>query len=340
VAGGLYGTAVHYLLGPLSAGSGAYALVGMAGVLAAATHSPITAMILLFEVSGDYKIILPVMIVATVATMVGRALKEDSLYTLKLSRQGIALHRREDIIMRMHTVREVMQPPPPVLRDDTPIAETLRYFLEHEAVSVYVTDAQQRLVGAISIHDIKDPEVRELSTQLGGLVLARDVAEPNLHTVAPEDTLADCMEQFILSAHDELPAVNEAGALVGVVSRRDVLRVYSSELLRHEFLGLAGHDGAARSVREYVRLTRGLTIARVSTPPALVGRSLRDANLRATYNLTVVAIRRNADGEDQLPDPNEPLGAADELVIVGTLAGLERLRSAGVAPPSEAARGA
>jgi len=340
VAGGLYGTAVHYLLGPLSAGSGAYALVGMAGVLAAATHSPITAMILLFEVSGDYKIILPVLIVATLATMVGRALKEDSLYTLKLSRQGIALHRREDIIMRTHTVREVMQPPPPVLRDDTPIAETLRYFLEHEAVSVYVTDAQQRLVGAISIHDIKDPEVRELSTQLGGLVLARDVAEPNLHTVAPEDTLADCMEQFILSAHDELPAVNEAGALVGVVSRRDVLRVYSSELLRHEFLGLAGHDGAARSVREYVRLTRGLTIARVSTPPALVGRSLRDANLRATYNLTVVAIRRNADGEDQLPDPNEPLGAADELVIVGTLAGLERLRSAGVAPPSEAARGA
>ena len=159
VAGGLYGVAVHSLLGPQAAGSGAYALVGMAGVLAAATHSPITAMILLFEVTGDYKIILPVMIVVTLATIVGRALKEDSLYTLKLSRQGIALHRREDLIMRSHTVGEVMQPPASVISARTPIGETVQYFLQHEVFNAYVTDAEDRFVGTISIHDIKDPEV-------------------------------------------------------------------------------------------------------------------------------------------------------------------------------------
>ena len=109
VAGGLYGVGVHLALGSVSAGSGAYALVGMAGVLAAATHSPITAMILLFEVTGDYKITLPVMIVVTLATMVARALKDDSLYSLALSRKGIALHRREDLIMQSHTVGEVMR---------------------------------------------------------------------------------------------------------------------------------------------------------------------------------------------------------------------------------------
>jgi hypothetical protein len=91
--------------------------VGMAGLLSAATHSPITAMILLFEVSGDYAIILPVMIVATLAALVGRVLETDSLYTRQLTRKGIALHRREDIIMRTHTVGEVMSPAAHVVRE-------------------------------------------------------------------------------------------------------------------------------------------------------------------------------------------------------------------------------
>lgn len=324
VAGGLYGIAAAALL-PVSAGPGAYALVGMAGVLSAATHSPITAMILLFEVTGDYKIILPVMIVVTLSSMIGRALKEDSLYTLKLSRRGIALHRREDLIMRMHTVGEIMQPPGPVLTDRTPVADTVRCFLEHEAVNLYVVDAEGKLAGGISIHDIKHPELADL----GLLVLARDIAEPDIHKVAPGDTLADCMDHFILSEHDELPVVAADGTLAGVVSRRDVLRVYSSELLRHEFLGLVARDQEARAVRGYVQLSRGLAIARVLPPAALAGRSLREANLRATYGLTVVAIDRGA-GEE-LPDPSAPLAATEVLVIVGEAADIERFREAGAA---------
>jgi CIC family chloride channel protein len=322
VAGGVYGVATDHVLGSSAAGSGAYALVGMAGMLAAATHSPITAMILLFEVTGDYKIILPVMIVATVATMVARTLKTDSLYTLKLSRRGIALHRREDSIMRTHTVREIMQPPPYVLRDDTPIGETVRHFLEHEAVQVYVVDAQDHLVGAISIHDIKDPEV----VDLGPLVLARDVAERHPHAVAPEDTLADCMEHFALTEDDELPVVRD-GKLAGTISRHGVLRVYSSEVLRHEYLGVTVHDHQARSVREYVRLAHGLTVARVPVPASLVGRSLRQANLRAVHGLTVAAVQPGGQGEDQLPNPEAPLDASDVLVIVGRPADIEQFRA-------------
>jgi len=329
VAGGLYGVAVHTLLPHLSAGSGAYALVGMAGVLAAATQSPITALLLLLEVSGDYKIVLPVMIVVTVASVVGRACKQDSLYTLKLSRQGLALHRREDVIMKTHTVSEVMRPAADVLQDNATFADTLRFFLDHEAVRVYVVDAEHRLLGAISIHDIKDPEVQTL----GPVVLARDVAEPNLMHVAPGDTLANCMEQFVLSTSDELPVVDAQRHLVGVVSRREVLGVYSSELLRHEFLGIAAEaNDAGGAVREQVRFTRGLTIARTPPPAFLIGRSLREANLRVIYNLTVVAIRRATNGEDQLPDPEVSLAATDELVIVGKPADIERLQRATRSP--------
>jgi CIC family chloride channel protein len=324
VAGGLYGAIAHGLLPHMTAGSGAYALVGMAGVLSAATHSPITAMILLLEVTGDYKIILPVMIVSTISTMVGRTLKRDSLYSLKLSRQGIALHRREDLIMRSHTVGEVMRPPTLVISNRMSMGETVRYFLEHEVANVFVTDNAGHFVGGISIHDIKDPEVGAL----GPLVVAGELAEPDVHIVSPTDTLADCMEHFLLSATDELPVVSAAKELVGVVSRRDVLGVYSAELLRHEYVGVAAVESESGHGSRHIHLTQGFTLVRVPTPPWLVGRSLREANLRVTYRLTVVAVRHGMTGEDHLPDPEEPLGSDYVLAVVGRPDDIEHFRRA------------
>jgi CIC family chloride channel protein len=322
VAGGVYGKAVHALLPQLTADSGAYALVGMAGVLSAATHTPITAIILLFEVSGDYQIILPVMIVATVATLVGRALTPESLYSMQLTRRGIALHRREDVIMRSHTVGAVMRPATAVLGDQEPIGAVLQYFLAQEAICAYVTDADARFIGTIRLHDIIDPSIREL----GSLVRARDVAERTTSALRPDDTLAQCMDRFVLSEHDELPVIDAGEHLVGVVSRRDVLRVYSTELLRHEYLGNTGsRPGAGRMVRS-VRLSPELVLSRVSTPGWLVGRSLRDANLRGTHNLTVVAIQPGGRGDDRLPEPEEPLGADDVLLVVGRSADIAEFR--------------
>lgn len=323
MAGGLYGVGVHELIPGLSAGPGAYALIGMAGVLAAATHSPITAMILLIEVTGDYRVVLPVMVVVTLASLVGRSLKEDSLYTLKLAKKGAALYRHEDVILRTHTVAQVMRPAAHAVRDDTPIAGILRHFLDHEAVLLYVIDGGGRLLGTISIHDIKDPEVGEL----GALVLAVDIADPNVPRMRPEDTLADCMDRFAAGERDELPVVSGNGSLLGVVTRKYVLRVFSSELLRHVFLDVSVRDRSTGSVRESLRLGEGLTLERLTPPRPLVGRSLREANLRADFRLTVVGIRRPEDDEDGLPDPAEPLRERDVLVVVGKAEDIERFKA-------------
>jgi chloride channel protein, CIC family len=321
VTGGLYGSAVHAIFPHMTAGPGAYALVGMAGVLSAATHSPITSLLLLFEVSGDYAIILPVMIVTTLASLVGRVLKRDSLYTLPFSRRGIDLHRREDLIMRSHTVGEIMRPAGPIIRDRTPVDEIVHYFLDHDVQRAYVTDENARFVGTISIHDIKMPHLLDL----GPVVIASDVAETNQFALAPEHTLADSMDQFLSSQDDELPVVNRDGGLVGVVSRADVLQVYSTELLRHEYLGVGGAEGHSATGRVMAR-GNGVMVAAVATPIWLRGRSLRDANLRSLYNLTVVAIRRGTGGNDELPDPEEPLRPGEVLVVIGKRTDIDRFR--------------
>lgn len=337
IAGGLYGTIVHSLLPSVTAGSGAYALVGMAGVLAAATHSPLTALILLFEISGDYKIILPVMLVVTLASLVSRSLGTDSLYSLALAKRGIKLHRREDVIMRTHTVGEVMRPVEFVLGESAPIGDVIAAFLTRGLVRAYVVDDAGKLAGEVSIFDIQDPEVRALGT----LVNARDLATGNVRLVRTSDTLADCLDEFVWDERDELPAVDEAGKLAGLISRRDVLRVYTTELLTEDFLGIADHASDIAGVTRprmasQVHLLPGLITERVLVPAALDGRSLRQADLRAAHGLTVVAVRRRGETVERLPDAGVPLAAGDTLVVVGTADDVARFRGraglAGTAP--------
>jgi len=214
-----------------------------------------------------------------------------------------------------------MRPAGPIIRDRTPIDAIVHYFLDHAAQRAYVTDENNRFVGTISIHDIKMPDLLDL----GPVVIASDVAETNRYAVAPEHTLADSMDQFLLSQDDELPVVDREGCLVGVVSRADVLRVYSTELLRHEYLGVAAVGGQRGHGRVLAR-GNGVMVTAVATPSWLDGRSLRDANLRGTYNLTVVAMHREFGGDDELPDPEEPLRLGAVLVVVGKREDIDRFR--------------
>ncbi len=317
VAGGLFGFAAHGLFPVATAASGAYAMVGMAALLSAATHSPITSMILLFELTGDYKIILPVMVACTLSTLVARMLKRDSIYTLKFARRGIDLGRREDVVMRAFRVEQVMRRSTAAIREDAPFPEIVRHFLESDVPVCFVVDGKNRMVGEISIHDVKSAFYEE---GLARLVIARDLANGNAAAVTPEDTLADCLEKFVLSGQEYLPVVLPASReLVGVISRHDVMDLYNREILRNDYLGMAaGEEEGSQRVREYVRLPRDYELQAVPVPEAFVGLSLREINLRASYDLTVVALRPGGEqAGDEFPDPDRRLQAGDFLVLVG-----------------------
>ena len=93
MVGSAYGALAHHFMPGLAAAAGAYGLVGMGAVFAATARAPITAVIIVFELTGDYRIVLPLMIAVVVATALGNALRGDTIYTLKLRRRGIDIDR-------------------------------------------------------------------------------------------------------------------------------------------------------------------------------------------------------------------------------------------------------
>jgi CIC family chloride channel protein len=136
--GSAFGQVAHTTFPHLTAPAGAYALVGMGAVFAAAARAPITAVIIVFELTGEYSIVLPLTLAIVLATGVSRRLSGDTIYTLKLRRRGITIDRPRVVsVMRTVPVAAAMQPLPEPLTPDTPLAQVLnRLSARDDAVPV------------------------------------------------------------------------------------------------------------------------------------------------------------------------------------------------------------
>jgi CIC family chloride channel protein len=138
VAGGAFGFLVHHIFPGATATPGAYALVGMAGMLAAATHAPITALLIIFEMTSDYRIILPLMVTVVFSALLARRLFPHSVYTVKLIRRGIDIRGGKDIsVLKAHKVFEVMDTAFQTMPASTALA-TIFGIIEHSYESYYL----------------------------------------------------------------------------------------------------------------------------------------------------------------------------------------------------------
>jgi CIC family chloride channel protein len=323
VLGGLFGYGVGTVLPTLTGPSGGYALVGMSAFLAGVVHCPITAFLLLFELTGQYSIILPLMLSCVVSTFVTKLVREESIYTLQLIRRGIDVRRREENLMRAFTVGQVMRRDAPTLRAVTPFPEVIRHFLASPVPICFIVDDAHHLLGEVSLHDVKTMLQEDT---LGPLVITADLMHACPVSLHPEETLARCLEQFELTEQEYLPVVSRTQELLGMISHRDVLNVYNREILRQEYLGLnLRSEGLKSTVNQQVRLPHEYTVEVLGVPAWATGKSLREIQLRTLYNLTAVAIRRGGfSGREELPDPGQRLGPQDYVVLVGRPADMKR----------------
>jgi CIC family chloride channel protein len=221
--GTAYGDGVHALLPHLTAPAGTYGLVGMGAVFAAAARAPITAVIIIFELTGDYRIILPLMFAIALAAGISNILSEDTIYTLKLRRRGIDITRDRGVsVMTLLHVSEAMQPLPVALDADTPIAEAIARLATATVDGLPVVDEHGAYAGTVTAQQIEEA-LREdaLDARVG------DFAQELLPLVASE-TLEEALGA-LLRARSGLPVVDlHGGPPVGWLTHVDVLRAYSA----------------------------------------------------------------------------------------------------------------
>lgn len=214
--GFLFGDVTQHFAGHLN--PSAFALVGMGAFLAAATHAPIMAIIMIFELTLDYQIILPLMLACVVGYYTSVSIEKRSIYADALQRKGAGDYRQQ--LAELH-VRDLMKPNPLAIQPTARFAEIGEKFIASPVNYIYVTD-DGRFVGAVSLHDIK----RYLnSPHLAELVIAEDIVRDRFPTVRPEASLAEAMERFAHHDGERLPVVGNSGEnrLLGTISKTDVI---------------------------------------------------------------------------------------------------------------------
>ena len=232
MAGGSYGWVVHSLFPVYTTNPGAYATVGIGAFLAAATHAPLTGIFLLFEMTANYKIIIPVMFACIIGSLTAKKLFHDSLDTVELTRKGINLHDGfEATILSTIQVGAVMKKEFTTVHEDTDIHELLDKIVIGESFYLPVVDSNEMLSGIVSLQDVKSVLFEE---DLKGLIKVKFLLSKNVIVLTPNDNLNTAVEKFTTKDIGELPVVDfhNQRKVIGMLKRGDVMAAYNKELLK------------------------------------------------------------------------------------------------------------
>jgi len=232
MAGGFFGFIVHTLFPEFTATAGAYSIVGMGAVVSATTYGPLTAILMLFEMTGDYKIILPLMMTCIISSAVIRQLTAGSIYTLKLARKGIDIKAGKEVnILKSIGVREVMNVEPETLSEGLGMGKLADRISKSKYSSFPVINGQNELTGMLSFLDYHDAVFDE---DLRDLVVVKDIATSQLITVSIDENIFDALEKISVHDFSILPVVsgNDNRKLLGILTRRDIIAAYNKALVK------------------------------------------------------------------------------------------------------------
>jgi len=321
MTGGFFGDMVLQYWPGLSGGPGAYALVGMGAVVAGTTHAPITAILIIFEMTNDYKIILPLMIAVIIATLISTKFQKESIYTLKLIRRGINLFKGKEVnllrsikVESAYTKNVITVPPDMNLKA---LLELIRTTSNHE---LYILSPKGKYLGVITLNEMRS--IFGVEETVTNLLIAIDFANKDIPNVNLDDNLDTVMKIYGKWELNELPVVSKDGnELLGIISRQASIDAYNNALQKRN-LG----EEVSQSIRmldklEQVHISEDYSLAEIHVPKSLVGKTLKNTKIRQKFSVQIILIKRPAtDREPEIqfsPGADDIIEGDDILIVLG-----------------------
>jgi CIC family chloride channel protein len=256
--GASFGLLANAYFPAVAAPPGAYALVGMAAFFSGAAHAPVTAILILFEMTGDYRIILPLMLATVVSTILSTLLSKESIYTLKLTRRGVHLEQGRDVdVLQTVSVGELMETDFPAVVETLPLAELANEFVLQRVQSLPVLSSTGELSGMVTVSDLD----RAIAAGHIEGACTRDIAtSSDLLLAHPDESIGTALRRLGVRDLNRLPVVaRDSARPIGIVRRNDIVRAYNhalskrgQELQRAESLGL-GQAESLSLVQVHIR---------------------------------------------------------------------------------------
>ncbi len=311
-----FGSIAHVIFPTITAPAAAYGLVGMGAVLAGAVRAPILAILLPFEMTQDYHIILPLMFATVISSILARRLEPESVYTIKLKQRGIDVRARKDTnLMRAILVEEAMTPVSELttVKPAMPLAELARLIQDSGHHGFLVRDDKGELFGIVTLTDL-ERAVDEGKTE----ATIGNICTRNVVTVFPDETLDDALRHFGALDVGRIPVVDRRypRQVVGLLRRSDIVHAYSHALVDK-------HQREHHIARLRLESLTGTEFAEIDLKrgDAAVGKRLKELTL--PNDCVIVAIERG--GQVVVPRGNTELVAGDRIVALSGATASEAL---------------
>ncbi|EKS67677.1 MULTISPECIES: ClcB-like voltage-gated chloride channel protein [Caballeronia] len=222
VLGCLYGIGVHSIWPDSTSAPFAYAMVGMGAFLAAATHAPLMAILMIFEMTLSYQVMLPLMVSCVIAYFIARTSEQTSMYEVTLRRTR---EEKERLRLAATQMRELVKPADTVVPLSANIKDMTRVFLEYPVKYLYVVDDAGRFQGVVALKNITSDL---LDDKTCASKTAADYLQPEFDVLTPDMSLGEALQHFLAFQGERLPVIEKKTQplLLGVVYKTSLLDAY------------------------------------------------------------------------------------------------------------------
>ncbi|MBP9005438.1 MAG: chloride channel protein [Candidatus Marinimicrobia bacterium] len=269
-----------------------FAIAGMGGMLAAVNSIPVTALLIIVEITGNYHLVLPLMLTVIMSYIIVHYVLKETVYSIELRQRGIQLFDGKELnVLKNVKIDQIMSYEFHKVYSTMDVKTLVKVIAEGAANIYWVENEQHKIIGFISWSDLK-PLITDYQN-LNTLVLVSDVMNPNVVSVKTDDTLDYVMKLFGRYNVDELPVTDPAtGMLIGTVNRNRVIQLYNQEIFKRETAGdLATHIRYLDQTR-FVEIDEDFSILEMSAPESMVNSTLKALDLRNRYHAQIILIKR------------------------------------------------
>lgn len=324
---------VNNVLG-IQVDSTTYILVGMGASLAGINSIPITAILMIFEMSREYTIMLPLMLSVIISSTIVQIVLKGTVHQKTLERQGFHLmNGRETNVLKSIYVDEIMQNDAILLHTNTSLNLVVAKLMESPHHKIYTVDDNGNLVGSIT-----ETEIRPLITEFESLkytLIASDISRTKINKIRSDNDLDHALKLLTKQDVDELPVVSPENEfyVIGTISRQDILSAYNKESIKHNLA-----EGLSKEIntldKDHIsKIADGYLIVEKKPSKEFVGKNLKELRFRNKYGLEILMIKKsdkifsdtNSENKLVMPGPDYIIEESDILVLFGTNEKIEKI---------------
>lgn len=319
--GSFYGSIVHYYFPEQTAAPNAYALVAMGGLIAGIVRAPLTAIIIVFELTKQTSAILPLMLVSTISLILSQKLSRESIYTLRLVMKKIKYEKiNESNLLKSLIVRDVKSKDFVSISENTTFNDVVKLIIDQNLQCLSVHSVKDKsFMGLISLDAIKGVMFdKEL---IDNLVIAGDIADRNIDILDINENCMDALQKINSSKYMGLPVLDaDSNVQTGFVWLDDINDYHQRESEMIESASNFAEKIMRANQKKDVNFIEGHLLSEFEVPQKFIGRSIIGLKIRNKYNVEIISIKHkneNGDYEQLIPHPEYIFKENDLIMVTG-----------------------